>query len=181
MIDPSHLQSWLGKAHFLIEGVIHSVHEGETQHEQWTKVKHVPHSHVVAVLDGSWRGHIRWRRVGLGSYTHTSSVASSPSPSHTALPTTSISFFGGSKAASKADVVPHDEDYATLLDLAVLEVLPKTVRPLERQLPNESRKLWANVTDNLLKKEFAEATKHKVAIEQKQREEATDRKRKGVE
>ena len=181
MTDSLHLQSWLGKAHFLVEGVIHSVHGGETQHEQWTKVKHVPHSHVVAVLDGSWRGHIRWRRVGLGSYTHTSSVASSPSPSYTTFPTASISFFGGSKAASKADVVPHDEDYATLLDLSALEILPKSVRPLGKQLPNESRKLWADVTDNLFKKEFSEATRHKVAIEQRQREDAADRKKKGVE
>ncbi|RDB30329.1 Oxysterol-binding protein-like protein 1 [Hypsizygus marmoreus] len=171
-------ESWLGKAHFLLEGVIHTVHEGETQHLAWTKVKHVPHHRVVAVFDGSWRGHIRWRRVGLGSYPQvTSSASSSPSPSHETLPRASIS----SAAASKAEIVSHDEDYATLLDLSTLKVVPKSVRPLEKQLPHESRKLWVSVTDNLLKKEYSEATKEKVAIEQKQRDEAADRKRKGTE
>ncbi|EEB97876.1 hypothetical protein MPER_02713 [Moniliophthora perniciosa FA553] len=55
-------ESWLGKPHFLIEGVVHTVSEGDTQHEEWTKVKHVPPSRVVAVLDGTWRGEIRWKR-----------------------------------------------------------------------------------------------------------------------
>ncbi|KAG5652504.1 hypothetical protein H0H81_004817 [Sphagnurus paluster] len=171
-------ESWLGRAHFLLEGVIHTVHSGDTEHEEWTKVKHVPQSRVVAVFDGSWRGHIRWRRVGLGSYPRvTSSSSSSPVPSHETLPGTSIS----SATASKAEFVRHDEEYATLLDMSTLKVIPKTVRPLERQLPHESRKLWVTVTDNLLKKEFSEATKEKVAIEQKQRDEAAERKRKGIE
>jgi Oxysterol-binding protein. len=37
------------------------------------------------------------------------------------------------------------------------------------------------VTSRLLKKEYGEATKEKVRIEQKQRDEAGERKRKGVE
>lgn len=158
--------------------MIHTVNEGETLHEQWTKVKHVPHSHVVAVFDGTWHGLIRWRRVGLGSYPHASSVASSPSPSHTSLVIPSLDT---AKSASKADIVAHDEDYATLLDLSALQIVPKSVRPLEKQLPQESRKLWVQVTDNLLKKEFSEATKHKIAIEQKQRDDAAERKKKDVE
>ncbi|KAF5383276.1 hypothetical protein D9615_005046 [Tricholomella constricta] len=171
-------ESWLGKAHFLLEGVIHTVHEGDTEHKEWTKVKHVPQSRVVAVFDGSWRGQIRWRRVGLGSYPQLkSSAASSPVPSHETLPRTPLS----SAAASKLELVGHDEEYVTLLDLSTLKVVPKTVRPLEKQLPHESRKLWVSVTDNLVKKEFSEATKEKVAIEQKQRDEAAERKRKGVE
>jgi len=170
-------ESWLGRAHFLLEGVIHTVNEGETQHEQWTKVKHVPHSHVVAMFDGSWRGKIRWRRVGLGSYKEAiSSSASSPNPSHTHLPTPSIR----SAAASKADVSSAG-DYETLLDLNALQVVPKAVRPLEKQLPHESQKLWENVTSKLLKKEFSDATKEKVTIEQRQRDLAAERKRTGAE
>ncbi|KAJ6532767.1 hypothetical protein DFH09DRAFT_1182229 [Mycena vulgaris] len=144
-------ESWLGRAHFLLEG-------GETQHNEWTKVKHVPQARVVAVFDGSWRNRIRWRRVGVNSYPDTTpSSYSSPFP------------------------IPHEEEYATLLDLSVLEVLPKNVRPLEKQLPNESRRLWDSVTTRLLKKEFSDATREKVGIEQKQRDIAADRKRKGVE
>ncbi|KAG6831072.1 hypothetical protein H0H92_012995 [Tricholoma furcatifolium] len=172
-------ESWLGRAHFLVDGVIHTVSEGETECNEWTKVKHVPQSHIVAVFDGSWRGHIRWRRVGLGSYPRhaISSSASSPSPSHERLPLGDIS----SPAASKASLgCHHDEEYTTLIDLSVLKVLPKAVRPLEKQLPDESRKMWANVTHNLLIKEYSEATKEKIAIEQRQRDIAADRKRKGI-
>lgn len=63
----------------------------------------------------------------------------------------------------------------------MLRVVPKVVRPLEKQLPKESRKLWENVTSKLLSKEYGEATKHKLALEQKQRDEASERKRKGEE
>ncbi|KAG6917623.1 hypothetical protein DXG01_001855 [Tephrocybe rancida] len=171
-------ESWLGRAHFLLEGVIYTVHDGDTEHEEWTKVKHVPQSRVVAVFDGTWRGLIRWRRVGLGSYAQLSpSSASSPSPSHVTLPRGSIS----SPAASKLSLVRHDEEYSTLLDLSLLHVLPKTVRPLEKQISYESRKLWVTVTENLLKKEFSEATKEKIVIEQRQRDLAAERKKKGVE
>ena len=74
-----------------------------------------------------------------------------------------------------------DSEYATLLDVSTLHVVPKDVRALEKQAPDESRKLWDNVTSRLLKKEYNEATKHKLAIEQKQRDDAAERKRKGVE
>ncbi|KAI0777210.1 hypothetical protein BD413DRAFT_172325 [Trametes elegans] len=132
-------QSWLGKAQFQCEGVIHTYDPAESVHEEWTRVKHVPQERVLAVFDGSWRSRIRWKRVDA-----------------------------------------PDSEYATLLDLSTLHVVPKAVRPLEKQLPNESRKLWENVTSRLLKKEYSEATKHKLAIEQKQRDEAAERKRKGV-
>jgi hypothetical protein len=63
------------------------------------------------------------------------------------------------------------------LDLAPLSVVPKGVRPLAEQLPNESRKLWEGVTSNLLKKEYSEATRIKHTIEQKQRDIAAERRR----
>ncbi|KAJ7016568.1 hypothetical protein C8F04DRAFT_1105101 [Mycena alexandri] len=174
-------ESWLGRAHFLMEGVIHTVVEGETQHNEWTKVKHVPQARVVAVFDGSWRNRIRWRRVGVNSYPDTTpSSYSSPSPSHTSLPVPPPAF--ASAASSRINIsAAKEEEYATLIDLAALHVLPKSVRPLEKQLPHESRRLWDSVTTRLLRKEFSDATKEKVAIEQKQRDEAADRKRKGVE
>lgn len=68
-----------------------------------------------------------------------------------------------------------------LLDLSTLHVVPKVVRPLSSQDAKESRKLWETVTSRLLAKEYSEATKHKQAIEQRQRDEAAERKRKGVE
>ncbi|KAJ7931274.1 hypothetical protein B0H13DRAFT_861971 [Mycena leptocephala] len=172
-------ESWLGRAHFLTEGVIHTVVDGETQHNEWTKIKHVPHARVAAVFDGAWKGRIRWRRVGVKSYPDlTPSSHSSPSPSHVSLPTPTIP----AAASSRLDISDaKEEEYTTLLDMGELEVIPKSVRPLERQLPRESRRLWESVTSKLIKKEFSDATKEKVIIEQKQRDEAADRKRRGVE
>lgn len=180
------MQSWLGRAHFLVEGVIHTVFESDANRcADWTKVKHVPKDRVVAVFDGTWRGAIRWKRVGPGSYPptdHTTAVtrstSSSPSPSHAQLPTPSIK----EASYSKADFgTAADGEWLPLIDLSALSVMPKTVRPLEKQHPRESRKLWETVTENLTKKEFSEATKEKVTIEQRQRDEAAERKRKGVE
>jgi hypothetical protein len=152
-------ESWLGKAHFLLEGVIHTYNEDETEHEAWTKVKQVPQSRVVAVFDGSWKHRIRWRKAG------------SSSPSSAAASRSDISSTNTSEAG----------EYAELLDLSTLKIIPKAVRSLEKQLPNESRKLWDDVTAKLIKKEYSEATKHKLAIEQRQRDEAAERKRKGIE
>ncbi|KAF7338731.1 hypothetical protein MSAN_02195300 [Mycena sanguinolenta] len=176
-------ESWLGRAHFQCEGVVHTVVEGETQHNEWTKIKHVPQNRVVAVFDGSWRNRIRWRRVGVNSYPDTTpSSYSSPSPSHVSLPVPTTNPTAASAASSRIDISAKDDaEWATLLDVSTLEVMPKTVRPLEKQIPYESRKLWENVTSKLLKKEFSDATKEKVNIEQRQRDMAADRKKKGVQ
>ncbi|KAJ8087640.1 hypothetical protein PM082_006473 [Marasmius tenuissimus] len=177
-------ESWLGKPHYLIEGVIHTVSEGDTQHEEWTKVKHVPPSRVVATLDGTWRGLIRWKRSGTGSYpSHVlsggaHSVTNSPDPSHAALPSPS----DHKGASSRSDLMTTmDDEWRTLVDLSTLWAVPKQVRELERQGEKESRKLWDGVTSRLLKKEFSEATREKIEIEQRQRDEAAERKKKGVE
>jgi oxysterol-binding protein-related protein 9/10/11 len=143
------LKSWLGKAHYLLEGVIHTYAEEESQYKEWTKVKHVPQSRIVAVFDGSWKNRIRWRQVP-------------PTPS------------------AESDLDP-ESDYATLLDLSILRPIPKVVRPISQQLPYESRRLWEKVTNKLLKKEYGDATREKVIIEQRQRDEAADRKKKGIE
>jgi len=131
-------ESWLGKPQFAVEGVIHTYRLGETGHEAWTRVKHVPKDRVVAQLEGSWRQRMKWRR-------------------------------------------PGESEWKTLIDLSTLHVIPKGVRPLSRQHSNESRKLWEFVTSNLLKKEYSEATRVKLAIEQRQRDIAAERKKKCVE
>ena len=150
------------------------MHESEAETAAgWKAIKDVPREHVVAEFDGSWRGQIRWRRVGSGSYLHaTSSASSSPSPVHASLPR--------SNATSRADLA-LDTEWQILIDLSTMDVIPKQVRPLEEQLPDESRKLWENVTNRLKNKEYSEATREKVAIEQKQRDDAAERKKTGIE
>lgn len=75
--------------------------------------------------------------------------------------------------------VSSTAEFNTLIDLEKIFVVPKVVRPVEKQLHKESRKLWESVTSNLLNKEYGDATKHKLTLEQKQRDEASERKRKG--
>ena len=150
---------------FALEGVIHTYEEDKTEHEEWVKAKHVPADRIVTYFDGSWKGRIRYRLAN-GS-TSIPGVGSSPVPS---------------AATSRSDLTMGAEDeWATLIDISTLHPVPKAVRPLESQLPTESRKLWDPVTSRLLKKEYSEATKFKQAIEQKQRDDATERRNKGAE
>ena len=183
-------KSWLGRAHYLVEGVIHTVFDSDTTKcSEWTKVKHVPQHRIVAAFDGTWRGRIRWRRVGTGSYPNNVSrcMTSSPSLSYTSSmssalspPRPHISYSTSMLSTKTSDTAEDEDEWKTLLDLSTLHVIPKVVRPLEKQEPRESRKLWENVTSNLLKKEYSEATKEKIEIEQRQRDEAAERKRKGL-
>ena len=74
-----------------------------------------------------------------------------------------------------------------MLDMDQLALIPKSVRPIDAQDEQESRKLWDPVTKvgrsvavadpkNLLAKNWGEATKQKQIIEQKQRDMAAQRK-----
>lgn len=128
----------------------------EHEHEEWTKVKHVPPARAVGYFEGCWRSVVRWRSASDGSGRST--------PSSDAK---------GSKITTT--------EWTTLIDLTPLQAVPKTVRPISQQLPTESRRLWESVTSKLLSKEFGEATRAKHVIEQRQRDEAAERKRRGVE
>ncbi|XP_013368927.1 PREDICTED: oxysterol-binding protein-related protein 11 [Chinchilla lanigera] len=57
------------------------------------------------------------------------------------------------------------------VDLSKLAVTRKRVRPLEKQDPFESRRLWKNVTEALSQAEMERATEHKRALEERQRAE----------
>ncbi|KAH8926582.1 hypothetical protein BT69DRAFT_1215054, partial [Atractiella rhizophila] len=72
----------------------------------------------------------------------------------------------------------EDQSEKVLVDLDKLEVLPKTVRTIDNQKEMESRKIWRPVTDAIKGKKFAEATKQKQVIEQRQRDKAAEKKRK---
>jgi len=55
------------------------------------------------------------------------------------------------------------------------------VRPLEEQEPLESRRVWGKVIEAIHAKDFGRATKEKQIVEQRQRDEAAERKKKGEE
>ncbi|KAI9879225.1 MAG: hypothetical protein M1830_009156 [Pleopsidium flavum] len=63
-----------------------------------------------------------------------------------------------------------------LVDLDPLFPIPKSVPPESEQLPNESRRFWHSVTEAILEKRFAQATKLKQELEERQRERAAARK-----
>nr|XP_034985456.1 oxysterol-binding protein-related protein 11 isoform X4 [Zootoca vivipara] len=57
------------------------------------------------------------------------------------------------------------------MDLTKLSVTRKRVRPIEKQGPFESRKLWQHVTESLRDGDIDKATEHKKALEERQRNE----------
>lgn len=66
------------------------------------------------------------------------------------------------------------------VDVNKINVVKKKVRPIAEQAENESRKLWKDVTAGLRLKDIDRATNAKFTLEQKQRDEAKDRKERGL-
>ncbi|XP_053734519.1 oxysterol-binding protein-related protein 11-like [Synchiropus splendidus] len=62
-----------------------------------------------------------------------------------------------------------------VVDVTKLPVTRKQVRPIEKQGPTESRRLWQHVTDALRQKEIEKATEHKRVLEERQRSEERHR------
>ncbi|XP_067678060.1 oxysterol-binding protein-related protein 9-like isoform X1 [Haliotis asinina] len=67
----------------------------------------------------------------------------------------------------------------TFVDTKTLPKFKKMVRPTDQQEEYESRRLWRDVTYNLKHKNVEKATEGKQFLEQRQRDEAKDRKEKG--
>ncbi|XP_050400824.1 oxysterol-binding protein-related protein 9 [Patella vulgata] len=68
----------------------------------------------------------------------------------------------------------------TFVDTKNLPIIKKRVQPREQQDEFESRRLWQDVTHHLKMKNVVEATESKHKLEQRQREEAKERKEAGV-
>ncbi|CAH1127420.1 unnamed protein product [Ceutorhynchus assimilis] len=72
-------------------------------------------------------------------------------------------------------------DPELFINVNEMAITKKQVRPISLQEDNESRKLWKEVTAGLRFNEIDKATNAKQALEQKQRDEAKDRKESGKE
>lgn len=57
-------ESWLGRAQFLVEGVIHEFDPLDIDYLEWVRPKHVPADKVVATFEGCWKKRIYWQRTG---------------------------------------------------------------------------------------------------------------------
>uniref|UniRef100_A0A1A8JFC2 Oxysterol-binding protein n=1 Tax=Nothobranchius kuhntae TaxID=321403 RepID=A0A1A8JFC2_NOTKU len=62
-----------------------------------------------------------------------------------------------------------------VVDVTKLPVTRKCVRPIEKQTPTESRRLWQHVTEALRVKDIEKATEHKRILEERQRTEERHR------
>nr|XP_046238565.1 oxysterol-binding protein-related protein 11-like isoform X2 [Scatophagus argus] len=62
-----------------------------------------------------------------------------------------------------------------VVDVTKLPVKKKCVRPIEKQGPTESRRLWQHVTESLRQKDIEKATEHKRLLEERQRTEERHR------
>uniref|UniRef100_A0A8C4IUF9 Oxysterol-binding protein n=1 Tax=Dicentrarchus labrax TaxID=13489 RepID=A0A8C4IUF9_DICLA len=62
-----------------------------------------------------------------------------------------------------------------VVDVTKLPVSKKSVRPVEKQGPTESRRLWQHVTESLREKDIEKATEHKRLLEERQRTEERHR------
>ncbi|CAG8814525.1 15018_t:CDS:1, partial [Racocetra persica] len=60
--------------------------------------------------------------------------------------------------------------------LSELAPIPKIVKPIAKQGPLESRKIWQPVSAALFQKDYSKATKEKIAIEDRQRRLAAEAK-----
>jgi phage protein D len=68
-----------------------------------------------------------------------------------------------------------------LIDLNPLFPVPKTIPPEAEQLQNESVRFWRHVTEAIVDKKFAQATKLKQELEERQRAKAAARQAKNEE
>ncbi|XP_055619826.1 oxysterol-binding protein-related protein 9 isoform X2 [Toxorhynchites rutilus septentrionalis] len=66
--------------------------------------------------------------------------------------------------------------FETFVDVNSIPIFKKKVRPVAEQTSNESRKVWMEVTAGLKMNDIEKATNAKFQVEQKQREEARERK-----
>lgn len=73
------------------------------------------------------------------------------------------------------------QDPEEFVDVHKLKIVKKIVRPISQQRENESRNLWKDVTAGLKYNDIEKATQAKADLEQKQRDEAKERKLSNVE
>ena len=68
----------------------------------------------------------------------------------------------------------------TFLDVTRMPIFPKSVKRVNEQEKHESRRLWREVTHGLKHNHIDAATEAKCALEQKQRDDAKERKEKNI-
>ena len=148
-------EGWLGKTQNKVLGVIYR-YDPDSDHI--TRMKDVPERDVLGRIEGCWHEAVYYTLAGqkvnpaLSQYTTVSSR-----------------------------LTLLQQEPTLLIDLRPLHPLPKIIPPETKQLPNESRRFWHNVTVAIVNKQFGQATKLKQDLEERQREKAAERKERNLE
>jgi hypothetical protein len=152
-------EGWLGRTQNKVVGVIFKY---DPSNDNKTKIKEVLDKDVLGRIEGCWQQKVYYT---LGSQP----FAKTPVRiSNNAILDALLTRF-------------QEKDRNLLIDLDPLFVVPKSIPPMEEQLPNESRKFWEGVTNAIVNKQYSLATTLKQDIEDKQRKKAAERKDTGKE
>lgn len=144
-------EGWLGKTQNRVEGVIFRY---DPENDNKNKIRDVPEKDILARTSGNWREKLY--------YSLAPNFVSSLVPAQ----------------REPTDASPKDTQ-CLLVDLGPLSVVPKILPPTDIQLPNESIRFWAGVTDAITARQFTRATSLKQEIEEKQRQKARAREEAG--
>lgn len=145
-------EGWLGKTQNKIEGVIFRY---DPENDDKTRIRDVPEKDILARTFGSWR-----------------------EKQYYSLAPKFVRFSLDPRELTNLSI---QDTPILLMDLVPLTVAPKILPPVEVQLPNESLRFWAGVTEAITARQFSRATTLKQEIEERQREKARQREQAGWE
>ena len=151
-------EGWLGKTQNKVNGIVFRY---DPENDKSTRIKDVPEKDILARIEGCWHDQVHFTQSG-------SKV-------------TRFDLLPASVKSIQLTWYELFQDSNLLIDLKPLWPVPKIIPPEEQQLPNESRRFWHGVTAAILSKQYAQATKVKQELEERQREKATQREKEGKE
>lgn len=155
-------EGWLRGSTNKMDGVVFRY---DPDNDDKTKIKDVPEEDVVIRLHGAWKEKIQF----------------------TLGPKPFVCFRIFCSACQLCVLTAFSQDShppearTTIIDIEPLSVAPKSLPPMDQQLPHESLKLWSGVTDAIVSKQFSKATTVKQDLEEAQREKAREREKSGEE
>lgn len=161
-------EGWLRGSTNKVEGIIFRY---DPENDDKTKIKDVPEEDILVRLNGPWKEKVQFT---MGSKPFVSLHTPPKINCHV------ITFVAQTLTLIFQDSHPADAR-TTIIDIGPLSVAPKSLPPMEQQLPHESLKFWGGVTDAIHAKQFSKATTIKQDLEEGQREKAREREKTGTE
>ena len=171
-----------GRARYAVQGKVFKYDPAAESETLVKKLSKIPDEYVLCHINGCWKNQVLYQKTkGVGG------VSGPATTSKTVIAKSSASFMSDSTANtvntrfSRGSNIayPAADTFEVLVDLTGSQVAEKIVRPIEEQGEWESRKIWKDVTENIISGNFGEATRVKREIEDRQRLSEKSRKTKG--